>query len=186
MILIGLGFKVAAAPFQIWTPTFTKARHASHRALFRRAKGAAFALLLRIFATFLPQRTSGSGVLDSRGADNVRRKLGRIGADEHQAVAGLQFNRARGYILVAFAAVTSMAKGGRSEAAAAYAAVLFYLLSYALVSCAFTIVSQLGGPARKISRWTITRALAAPAVVAGILSIYLLSLLGLPVTAALR
>src|SRR5260370_12609269 len=54
-----------------------------------------------------------------------------------------------GYILVAFAAVTSMAQGegGSANAAPAYAAVLFYLLSYALVNLgAFTIVSQLGGP----------------------------------------
>src|SRR5207244_2487875 len=51
-----------------------------------------------------------------------------------------------GYILVAFAAVTSMAQGGSEEAAPAYAAVLFYLLSYALVKLgAFTIVSQLAG-----------------------------------------
>src|SRR5260370_32276933 len=57
-----------------------------------------------------------------------------------------------GYILVAFAAVTSMAQGegGSANAAPAYAAVLFYLLSFALLKLgAFTMVSQLSGAGEK-------------------------------------
>src|SRR5438067_10923801 len=37
------------------------------------------------------------------------------------------------YIMVAFAAATFIARSGAAESAPAYAAVLFYLLSYALV-----------------------------------------------------
>jgi len=90
-----------------------------------------------------------------------------------------------GYILVAFAAVTSMAQGGSAEAAPAYAAVLFYLLSYALVKLgAFTIVSQLGGTGEKnLSLDDYAGLSQRQPFVAAMLSIYLLSLLGLPVTA---
>ncbi len=92
-----------------------------------------------------------------------------------------------GYILVAFAAVTSMAQGegGAAKAAPAYAAVLFYLLSYALVKLgAFTIVSQLGGTGEKnLSLDDYAGLSQRQPWVAAALSVYLLSLLGLPVTA---
>ena len=89
-----------------------------------------------------------------------------------------------GYILVAFAAVTGMAASD-SGAVPAYAAVLFYLLSYALVKVgAFTIVSQLGG---KDERYVTLEDYAGLSqrhpVAAAALSLFLLSLLGLPVTA---
>src|SRR5260370_3631065 len=52
MILIGLGFKVAAAPFQVWTPAVYEGAPTPVTALFSAgSKAAAFALLLRIFAT---------------------------------------------------------------------------------------------------------------------------------------
>src|SRR5436309_6690216 len=152
MILIGLGFKVAAAPFQVWTPDVYEGAPTSVTALFSAGpKAAAFALLLRIFATvpaathfwfwafwILAVLTMFAGNLGALVQTNIKRLLA------YSSIAHA------GYILVAFAAVTSMAKGGRSEAAVAYAAVLFYLLSYALVKLgAFTIVSQLGGAGEK-------------------------------------
>src|SRR5260370_692763 len=52
MILIGLGFKVAAAPFQVWTPDVYEGAPTPVTALFSAGpKAAACALLLRIFAT---------------------------------------------------------------------------------------------------------------------------------------
>src|SRR5215472_10800285 len=52
MILSGLGFKVAAAPFQVWTPDVYEGAPTPVTALFSAGpKAAAFALLLRIFAT---------------------------------------------------------------------------------------------------------------------------------------
>src|SRR2546422_145379 len=92
-----------------------------------------------------------------------------------------------GYILVAFAAVTSMAQGegGAAKAAPAYAAVLFYLLGYALVKLgAFTTVSQLGGTGEKnLSLDDYAGLSQRQPWLAAALSVYLLSLLGLPVTA---
>src|ERR1700732_2306626 len=51
LVLMGLGFKVAAAPFQIWTPDVYEGAPTPVTALFSAGpKAATFALLLRIFA----------------------------------------------------------------------------------------------------------------------------------------
>jgi NADH-quinone oxidoreductase subunit N len=187
MILIGLGFKVAAAPFQVWTPDVYEGAPTPVTALFSAGpKAAAFALLLRIFATVpaathfwfwafwvLAVLTMFAGNLGALVQTNIKRLLA------YSSIAHA------GYILVAFAAVTSMAQGGSANAAPAYAAVLFYLLSYALVKLgAFTIVSQLGGAGEKnLSLDDYAGLSERQPVVAAMLSIYLLSLLGLPVTA---
>jgi NADH-quinone oxidoreductase subunit N len=86
---------------------------------------------------------------------------------------------------VAFAAVTYLAGNPDGGAAAAYAAVLFYLVSYALVKLgAFTIVSELGGAGEKhLSLDDYAGLGQRQPVAAAVLSLFLLSLLGLPVTA---
>jgi NADH-quinone oxidoreductase subunit N len=189
MILIGLGFKVAAAPFQIWTPDVYEGAPTPVTALFSAGpKAATFALLLRIFATVpaathfwfwalwvLAVLTMFAGNLGALVQTNIKRLLA------YSSIAHA------GYILVAFAAVTAMSQGesGSANAAPAYAAVLFYLLGYALVKLgAFTIVSQLGGTGEKnLSLDDYAGLSQRQPVVAAILSIFLLSLLGLPVTA---
>src|SRR6266849_5209351 len=189
MILIGLGFKVAAAPFQVWTPDVYEGAPTPVTALFSAGpKAAAFALLLRIFATVpaathywfwafwaIAALTMFAGTPGALVETNVKRLLA------YSSIAHA------GYILVAFAAVTSMAQGdgGSANAGPAYAAVLFYLLSYALVKVgAFTIVSQLGGKDEKYVTLEDYAGLSQRhPVVAATLSLFLLSLLGLPVTA---
>ena len=145
-------------------------------------------MLLRIFATvpaathfwfwafwLLAVLTMFAGNLGALVQTNVKRLLA------YSSIAHA------GYILVAFAAVTAMAQGegGSAGAAPAYAAVLFYLLSYALVKLgAFTIVSQLGGTGEKnLSLDDYAGLSQRQPWVAAALSVYLLSLLGLPVTA---
>ncbi|HEX4541961.1 MAG TPA: NADH-quinone oxidoreductase subunit N [Candidatus Acidoferrum sp.] len=187
MILIGLGFKVAAAPFQVWTPDVYEGAPTPVTALFSAGpKAAAFALLLRIFATvpaatkfwfwafwLLAVLTMFAGNLGALVQTNIKRLLA------YSSIAHA------GYILVAFAAVTTMSADSNAGAAPAYAAVLFYLLSYALVKLgAFTIVSQLGGTGEKnLSLDDYAGLSQRQPFVAAMLSVYLLSLLGLPVTA---
>jgi len=187
MILIGLGFKVAAAPFQIWTPDVYEGAPTPVTALFSAGpKAAAFALLLRIFASVPPAThywfwafwilaalTMFLGNLGALVQTNVKRLLA------YSSIAHA------GYILVAFAAVTSMAAEAPALAAPAYAAILFYLLSYALVKVgAFTIVSQLGGAGEKHVAIDDYAGLGQRQPwVAASLTVFLLSLLGLPVTA---
>jgi len=185
LILIGLGFKVAAAPFQIWTPDVYEGAPTPVTALFSAGpKAATFALLLRIFADvpaatqfwfwafwILAALTMFAGNLGALLQNNVKRLLA------YSSIAHA------GYILVAFAAVTKLA--ARDNASPAYAAVLFYLLTYALVKVgAFTIVSQLGGGGEKHLTIDDYAGLGErQPVVAAMLSLFLLSLLGLPVTA---
>src|SRR6202051_2896316 len=187
LILICIGFKVAAAPFQIWTPDVYEGAPTPVTALFSAGpKAAAFALLLRIFATVpaathfwfwafwvLAVLTMFSGNLGALVQTNVKRMLA------YSSIAHA------GYILVAFAAVTYLAGNAASGAAPAYAAVLFYLVSYALVKFgAFTIVSQLGGAGEKHLGLEDYAGLGQrQPFAAALLSLFLLSLLGLPVTA---
>jgi NADH-quinone oxidoreductase subunit N len=187
LILIGIGFKVAAAPFQIWTPDVYEGAPTPVTALFSAGpKAAAFALLLRIFASVpaathfwfwafwvLAALTMFAGNLGALLQTNVKRLLA------YSSIAHA------GYILVAFAAVTFMANDLNGGATPAYAAVLFYLLSYALVKIgAFTIVSEIGGIGEKNLTLDDYAGLAQrQPVAAAALSLYLLSLLGLPVTA---
>jgi NADH-quinone oxidoreductase subunit N len=190
LILIGLGFKVAVAPFQVWTPDVYEGAPTPVTALFAAGpKAAAFALLLRIFATvpaathywfwafwILAVLTMFAGNLGALVQTNVKRLLA------YSSIAHA------GYILVAFAAVTTMTSGETSTdlgGVPAYAAILFYLLSYALVKVgAFTIVSQLGGKDEKYVTLEDYAGLSQRhPVAAAVLSLFLLSLLGLPVTA---
>ncbi|HUI75264.1 MAG TPA: NADH-quinone oxidoreductase subunit N [Candidatus Acidoferrum sp.] len=188
LILIGLGFKVAAAPFQVWTPDVYEGAPTPVTALFSAGpKAATFALLLRIFATVpaathfwfwsfwvLAVLTMFAGNLGALVQTNVKRLLA------YSSIAHA------GYVLVAFAAVTTLADRGTDLGAIpAYAAVLFYLLSYALVKVgAFTIVSQLGGKGEKLTTLEDYAGLSQrQPYAAAALSLFLLSLLGLPVTA---
>jgi NADH-quinone oxidoreductase subunit N len=187
LILIGIGFKIAAAPFQIWTPDVYEGAPTPVTALFSAGpKAAAFALLLRIFASVpaathfwfwafwvLAILTMFAGNLGALLQTNVKRLLA------YSSIAHA------GYILVAFAAVTFMSNDLNGGATPAYAAVLFYLLSYALVKIgAFTIVSEIGGTGEKNLSLDDYAGLAQrQPFAAAVLSLFLLSLLGLPVTA---
>src|ERR1700760_2026476 len=187
LLLIGLGFKVAAAPFQLWTPDVYEGAPTPVTALFSAGpKAATFALLLRIFTTIdaattfwfwafwiLAALTMFVGNLGAVVQTNVKRMLA------YSSIAHA------GYTLVAFAAVTSMKSNPEGGASAAYAAILFYLLGYALVKVgAFTILSDLGGRGERYLTFDDFAGLGTrQPVVAAALSIFLLSFLCLPVTA---
>src|SRR5271168_3165453 len=125
LILIGLGFKVAAAPFQLWTPDVYEGAPTPVTALFSAGpKAATFALLLRIFATvpaathfwfwafwILAALTMFAGNLGALLQTNIKRLLA------YSSIAHA------GYILVAFAAVTTLSKDPDIGAGPAYAAV---------------------------------------------------------------
>jgi NADH-quinone oxidoreductase subunit N len=186
LILVGLGFKVAAAPFQIWTPDVYEGAPTPVTALFSAGpKAATFALLLRIFSTVhaatdywfwafwvLATLTMFVGNLGALVQNNVKRMLA------YSSIAHA------GYTLVAFAAVTSV-RGDPEAVAAAYAAVLFYLASYSLVSVgAFTVVSEIGGQGERYLTYDEYAGLGTrQPFAAAALTLFLLSLLGLPITA---
>jgi len=178
MMFVGLAFKVATAPFHIWTPDVYEGAPTPVTALLSSGpKAAAFALLLRIlFVTFdsadgawlwvmwlSAALTMFVGNLAALVQSNVKRMLA------YSSIAHA------GYILVAFAA--------RNEVG--IAAVLFYLTAYALMKLgAFLLIAQLGGAGERRLEISDYAGLGTqqPAA-AACLTLYLLSLLGLPVTA---
>jgi NADH-quinone oxidoreductase subunit N len=187
LMLVGLAFKVAAAPFQVWTPDVYEGAPTPVTALFSAGpKAATFALLLRIFTTIhaatnfwfwafwiLAVVTMFVGNLGALVQTNVKRLLA------YSSIAHA------GYTLVAFAAVTFLKTDPEIGPWPAYAAVLFYLLGYALVKVgAFTIVSEIGGPGeRHLTLDEFAGLGTRQPFAAAAMSLFLLSLLGLPITA---
>jgi len=187
LILVGLGFKVAAAPFQIWTPDVYEGAPTPVTALFSAGpKAATFALLLRIFATvnaatsywfwafwILAALTMFAGNLGALVQDNIKRLLA------YSSIAHA------GYVLVALAAVTGMKPDPDTGAIPAYAAVLYYLATYAFVSIgAFTVLSELGGRGeRHLTSEDFAGLGTRQPFAAAMMALFLLSFLGLPITA---
>ena len=178
MILVGLGFKAAVAPFQVWTPDVYEGAPTPVTALFASGpKAAAFALLVRILVTGFGAAnptwfwaiwvsavlTMFIGNLAALTQDNVKRMLA------YSSIAHA------GYLLVALAA--------RSEIG--IAALLFYLVVYALVTLgAFTIITHLGEPGERRLEIDAYAGLGTRQPFTALcMTIFLLSLLGLPITA---
>jgi NADH-quinone oxidoreductase subunit N len=181
-IFIGLAFKVASAPFQLWTPDVYEGAPAPVTALLSTGpKAAAFALALRIMASVdaaaplwfwalwvAAALSMFAGNLSAIVQTSVKRMLA------YSSIAHA------GYILVA---LTAAAATDHPEAG--IAAALFYLVGYALVKMgAFLIVAHLGGPGeRHVDIEDFTGLGRRQPALAACLSLFLLSLLGLPITA---
>jgi NADH-quinone oxidoreductase subunit N len=174
LMFVGLGFKVASAPFHIWTPDVYEGSPAPVVALMSTGpKAAAFAVLLRVlFATDAPGwfwMVWLSAVLSMT--------LGNIGALVQQNVKRLLAYSSiahAGYLLVAFAAAKELG----------ISAAIFYAASYAAMNVgAFAIVSHLASTDEKYTTLSDYAGLGRRSpVLAAILTIFLLSLIGIPVT----
>lgn len=177
LIFVGLGFKVAAAPFQLWTPDVYEGAPAPVTAMMSTApKAAAFALLLRIFLSLERANELWFWILwASAVATMFIGNLAAIAQFSVKRMLAYSSIAHAGYILVAFAARNQIGT----------AAVLFYLASYALMKVgAFTMVAWLGGTDERYVTLDDYAGLAsARPISAACLSLFLLSLLGLPVTA---
>ena len=177
LIFVGLGFKVVAAPFQIYAPDVYEGAPTPVTALLASApKAATFALMLRIFYVSFGSASSiwfwavwisavltmCIGNLAGLVQTNVKRMLA------YSSIAHA------GYILVAFAASTAVG----------IAAVLFYLAAYALMKVgAFLVLAHLGQAGEKRLEIQDYAGLGQKQpVLAACFSLFLLSLLGLPAT----
>ncbi len=92
LLMVGLGFKVAAAPFHVWVPDVYQGSPSPVTAFMASAgKAAAFAAMLRVLvdrAAVLPQRLA-PGRLGAGAAVAARRVVPRRRADEREAHARL-------------------------------------------------------------------------------------------------
>jgi NADH-quinone oxidoreductase subunit N len=181
-IFIGLAFKVAAAPFQLWTPDVYEGAPAPVTALLSTGpKAAAFALALRILASIDAAAPLWFWALWAAAALSMfAGNLSAIVQTSVKRMLAYSSIAHAGYILVA---LTAAAATDHPEAG--IAAALFYLVGYALVKLgAFLIVAQLGGPGeRHVDIEDLTGLARRQPAMAACLSLFLLSLLGLPITA---
>ena len=174
LMFIGLGFKVASAPFHVWTPDVYEGAPAPVVGFMSTApKAAAFAVLLRVlFETNAPGRlwlvwisaalSMTLGNVAALVQDNVKRLLA------YSSIAHA------GYILVAFAA--------RPELGAP--AVMFYTAAYAAMNAgAFAVVSHFANAGERYVTLTDYAGLGRKSpILAGALGVFLISLIGIPVT----
>jgi NADH-quinone oxidoreductase subunit N len=174
LMFVGLGFKVASAPFHVWTPDVYEGSPAPVVAFMSTGpKAAAFAVLLRVlFATGAPGwfwMVWVSAVLSMT--------LGNIGALVQQNVKRLLAYSSiahAGYLLVAFAAAKQVG----------ISAAIFYAASYAAMNVgAFAVVSHFASAGEKYVTLDDYAGLGRRSpLLAAILTIFLLSLIGIPVT----
>ena len=133
MLVAGFGFKIAAAPFQLWTPDVYQGAATPATAYFSVAsKAAGFAVILRIFNATLPGISAEWSVLFGVLAF-VTMTVGNL-------VALVQTNIKRLMAYSSIAHVGYMLIGLATGTAAGSSAVLFYLLSYAFTNLAAFIV----------------------------------------------
>ncbi|GGA62736.1 NADH-quinone oxidoreductase subunit N [Edaphobacter acidisoli] len=177
MILIGLGFKVSAAPFHVWTPDVYQGAPAPIVGLMSTApKAAAFAVLLRITFTGFPAMQHRWAVLMWILAV-LSMTIGNLGAlkqtDVKRMLAYSSIAHA-GYLLVAF---TAFPFDGIASAC-------FYTAAYAAMNVgAFAVITQVAGyqeRARTLEDYT-GLALKRP-VLSALLAFFLLSMIGIPFT----
>jgi NADH-quinone oxidoreductase subunit N len=177
LILVGLGFKVSAAPFHVWTPDVYEGAPSPVVALMSTApKAAAFAVLLRITFTGFPQMQHRWSILMWVLAA-LSMTIGNLGAllqrDVKRLLAYSSIAHA-GYLLVAF---TAFPFDG-------IAAACFYTATYAAMNVgAFAVITQISGydeRARTIDDYTGLG--QKRPYLAALLSFFLLSLIGIPFT----
>lgn len=182
LILIGLAFKVAAAPFQMWTPDVYEGAPAPVTALLSTGpKAAAFAVLFRIVGNVTAAGDAWFWIVWVVAlASMLIGNLAAIAQTSLKRMLAYSSIAHAGYILVALAAASAT-----DHPAAGIAAGLFYLVSYALVKLgAFLMVAQLGGPNEEhVDIEDVTGLAHRQPAMAACLSVFLLSLLGLPLTA---
>ncbi len=177
LILVGLSFKVSAAPFQVWTPDVYQGAPAPVAAFLSAGpKAAAFAVLLRIFMNAFEPAAGRWAPLVWLAA------LATMVIGNFAALSQTNLKRLLAYSSIAHAGYVLVAVAAHSPDGVE--AVMFYLAAYAFMNVgAFAVVTHL---AREGERFVNVEDLAGlgarqPAT-AALLTIFLLSLIGVPLT----
>ncbi len=178
LMFVGLGFKVAAAPFHIWTPDVYEGAPAPIVGFMSTApKAAAFAVLLRVVFTI---NAPGRFWLIWMAAA-LSMTLGNVGALVQTNVKRLLAYSSiahAGYLLVAFAMTTS------ENSVAGISAAMFYTAAYAAMNVgAFAVVSHFANAGERYVTLEDYEGLGRTSpLLAATLTIFLLSLIGIPMT----
>ncbi|MEZ5426147.1 MAG: NADH-quinone oxidoreductase subunit N [Pyrinomonadaceae bacterium] len=195
LMVIGFGFKVATVPFHVWTPDVYEGAPTPITGFMAAGpKAAGFASFMRVFAIGFPlMATAQSAQLLHESWITVlsimamlTMTIGNIGAivqDSVKRMLAYSSIAHAGYAMVGFigaGAATSVLK--RDEA---IAAVAFYMLTYAITNLgAFAIVTLLGRKNDRRNDFEDYNGIGFKSPVLSFsLSLFMLSLLGLPLTA---
>jgi len=178
LILIALCFKVAVAPFHIWTPDVYEGAPSPIAGFMSVGpKAAGFAVLFRIFLTAFP-------ALQYRWVDAIwviaalTMILGNV-----IAVAQPNIKRMLAYSSIAHAGYVAVAFAASNQRG--ISAALFYLLAYSVMNLgAFTIITILSRSEDRLVKITDYAGLGTKRPgLAALLSLFLMSLAGVPLTA---
>lgn len=177
LMFVGLGFKVSGAPFQMWAPDVYQGAPTPVAAFLSAGpKAAAFAIFLRIFMTAFQPIGRGWEPLVWISA------LLSMTIGNFAALTQSNIKRLLAYSSIAHAGYVLVALAARSDVGTS--AAMFYLVAYALMNIgAFAVVSHLSGKGERFLRVDDFAGLASTQPgTAAMLSIFLLSLIGVPLT----
>jgi NADH-quinone oxidoreductase subunit N len=195
MLLIGFGFKIATVPFHVWTPDVYEGAPTPVTAFMAAGpKAAGFASFLRVFVLGFPIVAGASATTYLHDSWVSALALMAILTMVVGNIAAIVQNNVKrmlayssiahaGYALVGFVGAGVAASADKRDAA--ITAVAFYLLTYAVTNLgAFAIVTLLGDKNDRRTEFEDYNGIGFKApVLAFTLSLFMLSLLGMPLTA---
>ena len=177
LIFVGLAFKVSAAPFQIWAPDVYQGAPTPVSAFLSAGpKAAAFAIFLRIFMTaFEPIGNKWQPLMWTVA-------LASMCVGNFAALLQTNIKRMLAYSSIAHAGYVLVALTAQSETG--IAAAMFYLAGYAFMNVgAFAAVSVLTGKGERYQSIDDFKGLGRKQpLAAALFTIFLLSLIGIPLT----
>jgi len=177
LMFVGLAFKVSAAPFQVWAPDVYQGAPAPVT-LFMSAgpKAAAFAIFLRIFMTAFEPITSRWEPFVWSSA------LLTMIIGNFAALTQTNIKRMLAYSSIAHAGYVMVAITAHSQIG--IAAAMFYLAAYAMMNIgAFAVITHFSRQGEKFVNIEDMAGLGwKQPVTAGLFTIFLLSLIGVPLT----
>jgi NADH-quinone oxidoreductase subunit N len=196
MMLVGFAFKIATAPFHVWTPDVYEGAPSPVTAFMAAGpKAAGFASFMRVFLFGFPIATAAASTAGFAhqswvGALAIMAAL-TMSVGNVVAIAQNNVKRMLAYSSIAhagYALVGFVAAGAAADPelrSAALTAVAFYLLTYAIMNMgAFAIVTLIAGRGDQHDRVEDYHGIGFKSpILAFSLSIFLLSLLGMPLTA---
>lgn len=177
LMFVGLGFKVSASPFQIWAPDVYQGAPTPVTAFLSAGpKAAAFAVFFRIFMTAFEPIATGWEPLVWISA------LLSMTIGNFAALMQANVKRLLAYSSIAHAGYVMVALTARSDVGTA--AAMFYLAAYAFMNIgAFAVVSHLSGKGERYQNVDDFAGLGQKQpLTAAMLTIFLLSLIGVPLT----
>jgi NADH-quinone oxidoreductase subunit N len=193
MVVAGLGFRITAVPFHFYAPDVYQGTSAGAAAMLAMIpKIAGFAALVRVLGFVMPEGMV-TGMALSRHVPVLLWFLAVITMSLGNLLALLQDNLRRllayssvahaGYMLVALASAPYLATGDAGTGGVA--ALLYYLVAYGVMTVGFfTVLAMLDRPERRVETVDDLAGLSqSHPRVAFMLTVLLLSLIGIPLTA---